>query len=157
MEAGPLPGRGSRGAKNQKRAHIFKIQRWMYAATGGPKVKWGGRAPPVPPVAMALYGSKIPGILKRINDGIACWMLCRGEPTTPYKRKSYSKHLQKFFHYQGQESFAYLFNLLFFLSISNKLTNLYRLNYQAIFHLETTKAYISAYNCFTQKSLFLQL
>ena len=35
-------------AKNQKEGpkvkrgdHIFKIQYWMYAATGGPNVKWG--------------------------------------------------------------------------------------------------------------------
>jgi len=30
------------GAKKQKGEHIFKIQYWMYAATGGPNVKWGG-------------------------------------------------------------------------------------------------------------------
>ena len=29
------------GAKNQKGGHIFKIQYWMYAATGGPNVKRG--------------------------------------------------------------------------------------------------------------------
>jgi len=35
-------------AKNQKEGsitrrggHIFKIHHWMYAATGGPNVKWG--------------------------------------------------------------------------------------------------------------------
>ena len=27
--------------KNQKGGHIFKIQCWMYAETGGPNVKWG--------------------------------------------------------------------------------------------------------------------
>ena len=44
-----------RGAKNQKGGHIFKIQYWMHAATGGPNVKWGstdfkwgGRAPLAP-------------------------------------------------------------------------------------------------------------
>jgi len=31
------------------------------------------------------YGGKIPGILKKINDGIAYWMLCRGNSATPYK------------------------------------------------------------------------
>ena len=30
------------GAKNQKGGHIFKIQYWIYAATGEPNVKWGG-------------------------------------------------------------------------------------------------------------------
>ena len=29
------------GAKNQKGCHIFKTQYWIYAATGGPNVKWG--------------------------------------------------------------------------------------------------------------------
>jgi len=29
------------GTKNQKGNHILKIQYWMYAATGGPNVKWG--------------------------------------------------------------------------------------------------------------------
>ena len=36
------------GGKNQKEVpktrrggHIFKMQYWMYAATGGPNVKWG--------------------------------------------------------------------------------------------------------------------
>jgi len=45
------------GAKNEKEGpkmrrgdHILKIQYWMYAATGGPNVKWGGRAPLAPPV-----------------------------------------------------------------------------------------------------------
>jgi len=49
------------GAKNQKGDRIFKIQYWMYAATGGPNVKWegtdfklGGRAPLAPPVATTL-------------------------------------------------------------------------------------------------------
>jgi len=43
MQAGPSPGFSSRGgrkpkrgAKNQKGGHIFKIQYWMYAATGRP-------------------------------------------------------------------------------------------------------------------------
>jgi len=47
--AGPSPRFSSRGAKNQKEGpktrrggHIFKIQCWMYAATGGSDVKWGG-------------------------------------------------------------------------------------------------------------------
>jgi len=30
------------GAKNQKGGHIFKIHYWMYVATRGPNVKWGG-------------------------------------------------------------------------------------------------------------------
>jgi len=30
------------GAKHQKGGHIFKIQYWMYAATGRPNVKWRG-------------------------------------------------------------------------------------------------------------------
>ena len=34
-DPGPSPGCSSRGG------HIFKIQYWMYAATGGPNVKWG--------------------------------------------------------------------------------------------------------------------
>jgi len=45
--ADPSPGCSSRGAKNQKEGpknrrggHIFKIQYWMYAATGGPNLKW---------------------------------------------------------------------------------------------------------------------
>jgi len=29
--------------------HIFKKQYWMYATTGGPNVKWGGREPLPPP------------------------------------------------------------------------------------------------------------
>ena len=48
IKSGPSPGFSSRGgqkpergAKNQKGGHIFKIQCWMYAATGGPNVKWG--------------------------------------------------------------------------------------------------------------------
>ena len=43
---GPSPGFSSRGgqktkrgAQNQKGGHIFKIQYWMYVATGGPNVK----------------------------------------------------------------------------------------------------------------------
>jgi len=30
-------------AKNQEGGHIFKIQYWMYAATGGPNVKRGAQ------------------------------------------------------------------------------------------------------------------
>jgi len=41
-QAGLSPGFTSRGAKNQKGGHIFKIQYWMYVATGGPNVKWEG-------------------------------------------------------------------------------------------------------------------
>jgi len=48
LVAGPSPrfsSRGSQkpdgGAKKQKGGHIFKIQYWMYAATGVPNVKWG--------------------------------------------------------------------------------------------------------------------
>ena len=36
LVAGPSPRFSSRGAKNQKGGHIFKIQYWMYAATGRP-------------------------------------------------------------------------------------------------------------------------
>ena len=64
------------GAKNQKEGpktrrggHIFKIQYWMYVATGGPNVKWGGthfkwgvRAPLAPPLATAFpIGFPAPG------------------------------------------------------------------------------------------------
>ena len=44
-----------RRGQNQKGGHIFKIQYWMYGATGGPNVKWGapisngGSAPLSPP------------------------------------------------------------------------------------------------------------
>jgi len=48
LVAGPSPRFSSRegknqmeGQKNRKGGHIFKIQYWMYAATGGPNVKWG--------------------------------------------------------------------------------------------------------------------
>ena len=44
---GPSPGFSSKGVKDQKEGpktrrggHIFKIQYWMYAATGWPNVKW---------------------------------------------------------------------------------------------------------------------
>jgi len=44
------------GQKPEGGAHIFKIQYWIYVATGGPNVKWGGtdfkwggRAPLPPP------------------------------------------------------------------------------------------------------------
>jgi len=30
------------GPKTRRGGHIFKIQYWLYAATGGPNVKWGG-------------------------------------------------------------------------------------------------------------------
>jgi len=40
---GPSPGFSSRGGqKPEGGGHIFKMQYWMYAATGGPNVKWGG-------------------------------------------------------------------------------------------------------------------
>jgi len=46
LVAGPSPRFSSsggqkldEGAKKQKGGHIFKIQYWMYAATGGPNVK----------------------------------------------------------------------------------------------------------------------
>ena len=50
IESGPGPSPGfssrrgqkpKRGANNQKGGHLFKIQYWMHAATGGPNVKWG--------------------------------------------------------------------------------------------------------------------
>ena len=37
------------GGKNQKGGHIFKIQYWMYAATGEPNVKYGGAGHHCPP------------------------------------------------------------------------------------------------------------
>ena len=49
LVAGPSPRFSSRGAKNQteeqkirRGGHIFKIQYWMYAATGGAKREMGG-------------------------------------------------------------------------------------------------------------------
>ena len=49
VQPGPAPGFSSRGSKkteggpkNQKRGHIFKIEYWMYVATGGPNAKWVG-------------------------------------------------------------------------------------------------------------------
>jgi len=38
QQGGQKPG----GVKKQKGGHIFKIQYWMYAETGGRNVKWGG-------------------------------------------------------------------------------------------------------------------
>jgi len=65
--AGLSPGFSSRGAKNQKGGHIFKILYWMHAATRGPNVKcggtdfkWGERAPVVPPLATALSICSMP-------------------------------------------------------------------------------------------------
>ena len=47
--AGPSPGFRSRGgqkteggSENRKGSQIFEILYWMYAATRGPNVKWGG-------------------------------------------------------------------------------------------------------------------
>jgi len=41
-----VSGRGAKkqteGPKTRRGGHIFTIQHWMYAATGGPNVKWGG-------------------------------------------------------------------------------------------------------------------
>ena len=60
LETGPSPGFSSRGAKNQKRGHIFKIQYWMYAAPGGPNVngrhrfQMGRAGTTGPPLATAL-------------------------------------------------------------------------------------------------------
>jgi len=61
------------GAKNQEApktrrgGHILKILNWMYAATRGPNVKWGGtdfkrggRAPLAPPLATALTKWRVP-------------------------------------------------------------------------------------------------
>jgi len=39
--AGPSPGFSSSGGQKPEGEHIFKIQYWIYAATGGPNVKWG--------------------------------------------------------------------------------------------------------------------
>jgi len=49
MYAGPAPEFSSSGGSKTRRRgqkpeggrHIFKIQYWIYAATGGPNVKWG--------------------------------------------------------------------------------------------------------------------
>ena len=53
-------------SKNQKGGHIFKIPYYMYAATEGPNVKWGGtdikwgsRAPLAPPLATALCRTSV--------------------------------------------------------------------------------------------------
>jgi len=53
--AGPSPGFSSRRGQKPEEGHILKIQYWMYAATGGPNVKWrgadfkwGSRAPLAP-------------------------------------------------------------------------------------------------------------
>ena len=35
-------GKNQEGPKTRRWGHIFKIQYWMCAATGGPNVKWGG-------------------------------------------------------------------------------------------------------------------
>ena len=49
------------GSKTRVGGHIFKIQHWMYAATGGPNVKWGGTdvkwgaGTTAPPLATALW------------------------------------------------------------------------------------------------------
>ena len=71
LTAGPSPGFSSRGAKNQEEPKpeggpILKIQYWMYAATEGPNVKWGGtdfkwggRAPLAPPLATDLIDSRL--------------------------------------------------------------------------------------------------
>jgi len=63
--AGSSPGFSSRGAKNHKGRHIFETLYWMYAATRGPNVKWGGtdfkwegRAPLPPPLATTLMASQ---------------------------------------------------------------------------------------------------
>ena len=67
----PSPGLAEGRAKNQKEGpktrrgcHTFKIQYWMYVATGGPNVKWGGtdfkwegRAP-LAPLATALTSAQ---------------------------------------------------------------------------------------------------
>jgi len=55
LTAGPPPGFRSRG-KNHKGSYIFSIQYWIYvyAATGGPIMKWGGRTP----LAMALFNGE---------------------------------------------------------------------------------------------------
>ena len=63
IEASPSPGFNSRGgqkpeggAKNQKGEPHLKKQYWVYAATGGPNVKWeatisnGGPGSTAPPV-----------------------------------------------------------------------------------------------------------
>jgi len=39
--SGPSPGKPEGGAKNQKGGPHFKNTVLMYAATGGPNVKWG--------------------------------------------------------------------------------------------------------------------
>jgi len=60
FDSGPSPRFRSRGDKNQKGCHIFKMQYWMYVATGakremgGTDFKWGGLALLPPPQATAL-------------------------------------------------------------------------------------------------------
>jgi len=52
------------GAKNQKRGHIFKMQCWMYAATGGPNVKLGS-----PEVKVSLNGVPVKELLPVRRSG----------------------------------------------------------------------------------------
>jgi len=40
---GPSPGFRSKGVQKPQGGHIFKIQYWMYATTGGPNMKWGAQ------------------------------------------------------------------------------------------------------------------
>ena len=63
-----------RGQKPEGGGHIFKIQYWMYAATGRPNVKWGGtdfkwggREPLAPPLATVLSLSEIYMLIKRAH------------------------------------------------------------------------------------------
>jgi len=75
---GPSPGFSSRVSKNQKErqkpagGHIFKIQYWMYVATKGPNVKWGGpdlKWEPgtlAPPLAKALIQPRSTLIILRL-------------------------------------------------------------------------------------------
>ena len=75
----PSPGFSSRGEpKTRRGGHIFKIQYWIYVATGGPNVKWGGtdfkcggRAPLPPPLATTLCISHSP-----FNVGNASLFVC---------------------------------------------------------------------------------
>jgi len=60
------------------------------------------------------YGSKIPGVLKRISVGIACWMLSRGDPTMLKKKKVLFKTLIEVLQVQlSRPEVLCLFNLLF--------------------------------------------
>ena len=71
------------------------------------------------------YGSKILGVLKRINHGVVCWMLPRGDPATLFKRKSCSIKtlIEVLWVPLPRPGVLCLFVQRVFLIIRNKLTN----------------------------------